>query len=561
MDLMFSTRFISRISILNMDAFICGFMRRRARHRVRAMMRGYRLLIKTNQFGRIRRLNAELMDTRFTRIDKTALPLIFGAAISQAEIVVQQFLFQKLAISGKRLNKALLYSLGTKGTPVVFHLPRVWQKVLIDHGFKVATLRSSLAWLCFVALNFCSGLFTIVRIAAKSFLASVRLQKPHVPTRYAYFENLKPARLPQACADDRSYDLVTWYSQWEGRASAIDSLCHDVHYAKPTEVAGIRVEYIDRPFPLLINFIDLLCFIGWALWATIHSGIGAFAGRWWHVLLLGQAANATVVQITESNKLARDYLFAYTGIIYRPLWTYEAEEKGSRIILYFLSTSEGAKLPQGGNVLAEKAQWGLLLNWPIILVWDEYQKELLRKYTQNKSNIRVVEPIYSIDSAVGLPKIPKRSIAVFDVQEQRLNFGFSSLSDYRAQNPGLDIQFIKDIHLALSECGVAFILKRKREIGNKSVKKYVGLIQNLSQSGAIISVDPGVSAIRVIEKCAGVISRCFTSTACYMQSHDIPNVYYDPTGWIQKDDPGAHGVPILSGIDELRVWLMHIFKL
>jgi len=501
------------------------------------------------------------MDTRFTRIDQTALPLIFRAAVSQAEIVVQQFLYQKLLISENRLNKALLYSIGTKGTPVVFGLPSVWQKVLIDHGFKVARLRSSLAWLCFIAIHFCSAVFTIVRISTKSLFAAMRLSNSCVPTRYVYFENLVPGKLPQPCADGRSYDLITWYSLWEGRASGIDSLCHDARSAEPTEVDGMRVEYIDRPFPLLTNVKDILRFSGWALKAMIRSAIDVFAWRWWHVLLLGQAANATLVQLTRSNKLARDYLFAYTGAIYRPLWTYEAEGKGSRIILYFLSLAEGFKLPQGGDV-SEKVEWGLLLNWPIMLVWDEHQKELLRKYIQNKADIRVVGPIYSVDSPVELPKIPKRSIAVFDVQRRRkaLVFGFGSTAEYRNQNPDLDIQFIKDIQLALSECGVAFIHKRKREIGNKSIKEYMGLINNLSQSGAIISVNPGASAIRVIEKCAGVISRCFTSTACYDQSRDIPNVYYDPSGWIQNDDPGAHGVPILSGIDELRAWLSQNFK-
>jgi len=497
------------------------------------------------------------MDTRFIRIDQIALPVIFGAALSQAELVTQQFIYQKLA--RKPLERALMYSLGTKRTPVVLHLPRAWQKVLIDHGFKVATLRSSLAWICFVALHFCSGVFTIVRILTESLLGLISFQKPCDLTQYVYFENLMPGKLPQQCTDDRSYDLVSWYLQWEGRAKGIDSVCHDVHSSKPIEVGEMRVEYIDRPFPLLTKLADLLCFTLWALRATIRSGIDVFAGRWWHVLLLGQAANATVVRITEYNKLAKDYLFPYSGTVYRPLWTYEAERKGSSISLYFLSTAEGVKVPQFYG--SEKGEWKLL-TWPIILVWDAYQKELLRTYTQCKLDIRIVGPIYSADSAVELPKLPKKSIAVFDVQGQRksLHFGFATLADYATQNPDLNIQFIKDIHLALSESGIHFVHKGKREIGNKSEKNYIGLIQNLSRSGAIISVDPSISPIRVIEKCAGVISMCFTSTACYMECQDIPNVYYDPTGWIQKDDRGAHGVPILLGIDELRAWLSHNFK-
>lgn len=537
-------------------SFICRVIKRRKRHRLRSMMRGYRLLKNTNQIGLIRRLKADLIDTRFTRIDQTALPVIFGAAFSQAELATRQFLLQRIA--GVSLNKALLYSLGTKGTPVIFPLPRVWQNVLIDHGFKVARARSSLAWLCFVGSHLCFGALTIARLAATSLRTSMRLRQTLVPNQYSYFDGLTSGNLPQPFVDGRSYDIVTWYSQWEGRANSLDSLCHGVHAAKPTEAGGIRVEYIGRPVQPLTNLVDLLCFIGWALRATIRIAIDVFTGRWWHALLLRESAKANIIRLTESKNLARDYLFHYSATIYRPLWTYEAEEKKSRIISYFYSTSEQVKLPQ--RYVSQKYEYGAL-NWPIILVWDEYQVDLLRRYIGNKTNIEVVGPIYFQDFVVKLPKIPKRAIAVFDVQKHRdsTHFGFSTLAEYLNQNPGLNIQFIKDIHLVLEECGGSLILKRKREIGNRSVKKYMGLIQKLSQSGAMIHIDPGVSPIRVIEKCAGVISMCFASTALYMQDQDIPSVYYDPSGWIQKDDRGGHGIPILSGIDELRGWLSCVF--
>ena len=104
------------------------------------------------------------------------------------------------------------------------------------------------------------------------------------------------------------------------------------------------------------------------------------------------------------------------------------------------------------------------------------------------------------------------------------------------------------------------VLKRKRDIGNKGVKRYQAFVQELAQSGELLPVDAGISAIRVIEKCKGVISMPFTSAALYLREQGIQSVYFDPTGWIQKDDRGAHGIPILSGIDELRGWVASIFR-
>ena len=39
-----------------------------------------------------------------------------------------------------------------------------------------------------------------------------------------------------------------------------------------------------------------------------------------------------------------------------------------------------------------------------------------------------------------------------------------------------------------------------------------------------------------------------------------PSIYYDPSGLIQKDDRGAHGIKIVSGRKELEAWLEGLSK-
>ena len=50
----------------------------------------------------------------------------------------------------------------------------------------------------------------------------------------------------------------------------------------------------------------------------------------------------------------------------------------------------------------------------------------------------------------------------------------------------------------------------------------------------------------------------FTSTAVIAKQEETPSVYYDPTDIIQKDDREAHGLPVLNGIGELKVWIESI---
>ena len=60
---------------------------------------------------------------------------------------------------------------------------------------------------------------------------------------------------------------------------------------------------------------------------------------------------------------------------------------------------------------------------------------------------------------------------------------------------------------------------------------------------------------QVIEQAIAVISMPFTSTALIAKEMGKPSIYYDPMGRLQRDDRAAHGIPILSGIEELEEWI------
>ena len=52
----------------------------------------------------------------------------------------------------------------------------------------------------------------------------------------------------------------------------------------------------------------------------------------------------------------------------------------------------------------------------------------------------------------------------------------------------------------------------------------------------------------------------FTSTALIAKEMGKPTAYYDPLGLLQKDDRAAHGIDILSGMDELEGWLSVVLE-
>ncbi len=537
---------------------ILGEMLRRAsRRRLRASMRGYSLLKRSGQLGLVRQIRTDLVDCLFAEIERSASKHVFGASHSKAELLIRQYLLQRCA--GIGLNKAMLFSLGRKSEPLTYPLPKAWQEILTRRGLKVDRKWSSLAWAGNVTLYFGYGVLSIAQLAAISLWATMRRQ-PAVRDRYAYFEGLAAGNLPQPGLDGRSHDICTWYARWDGRAASLGTLCHAVSGARKTRgVDELRVEYIGRPFHSLRGTLAISRFLAWGLKGMIVAALDALRGRWWHAMVLAEAAKAKVIQLCDANVLAADYLFHYSGTIYRPMWTYEAERKGSRILCYFYSTSEQVKLP--GGYESQRYEWGAA-SWPVYLVWDDYQANLVRRDIDPGATIKIVGPIWFTASSTAPPAFPERSIAVFDIEPQRksAHFGFSTLSDYVAAHPDIQIRFLQDAHAVLARFKVTMVLKRKRDIGNIGVRRYQDLVQKLAQSGGLLPVDSGVSAVRVIERCKGVISMPFTSAALYLREQGIQSVYFDPTGWIQKDDRGAHGIPILSGVGELSSWVASIFK-
>jgi len=375
-------------------------------------------------------------------------------------------------------------------------------------------------------------------------------------TPYAYPLWLDMGHMPQPCEDGRSYDFITWYARWDGRAEEIGLIGHGVIDAEDTVVEGLQVRFVGKPIPALGSLTNAVRYSMWAFLAIFRSAFDALLGSWSHAVLLAEAARAAKVRFAEPRDLARDYLFHISQPCYRPLWTYEAEKRGSRILFYFYSASQEYKLPSGYE--PERYAWGPM-NWPHYLVWDKYQEEYVCGLLDYHPKIDIVGPIWSRDINVELPEIPRRSVAVFDVQpfKRSAHFGFATIAELQPDNAHMEKQFLLDVDMALREQGMKMVYKRKRRwVGIN--RKYLDLVQRLTQGENMLSIEPAISAIRVVEKCQATISYPFTSPGLLAKHQGKPSVYYDPLGVIQKDDLAAHGLEVVSGIDELRKWVARL---
>ena len=532
---------------------LTNFLRLRARKRLRVMMRGYRLLRNSGQLDKIANIKEVLTKTPINGCKGRVSIYLFGAAIEDSELVIRQYLL--LRVGGLSLNKSLLYYFGSENSNLTHPLPAQWQAELERHGIIVATRRSSLMWNSYVLLLVIRGIITVFKHIYDNSVTVAKLKPSVTLDRYAYFSTLTKGNLPIKKSGGKSYDLFTWYYDKIGYSNNIETLCHSVNGVCLGVTPDVSIVYLPLPVPALSTYRGLTHFLLWSINAICLSCFDLLRGRWWNAFILHEAVMAARVRIQSSDKLARDYMFHNSNWFYRPLWTYEAESKGSRILFYFYSANvEQLRKPNGKKGIGYGWQ---AANWPNYLVWDQYQASFIRDEVDKQATITEVGPIWFNASDIEIEPFPLGTVAIFDVQPIRDSFFQTLGADTEYYTPNTANQFLLDVYDVLTKSNYKLALKRKRNLGKLLHPKYQKLITEMTSFPELINVDPDVSALEVIESCCAVISMPFTSTALLARVLGKPSIYYDPLGFIQKNEADAHGIVLISGKEELEKWLVN----
>ncbi len=525
------------------------YVQRIQRNRLRQMMRGYRNLKKAGRLERISYIKQELTTHKLSINQKFISQKLFGAGIESAELIVRQYLL--LRIGGTNLNRVLLMAAGKADTGVVFTMPLEWMYIIEKHGFKVNHFKSALMWHLYVLMMFLNGVLKIVKVFLTSLDFSKKSQIRIKP--YVYFSELTANNLPKGGQWQSERNIVSWYLQWDGRKPNIKTICHSASNTFSKSLGDVELVTQRGPIPRLTNTSELIKYIGWALASILLGFIDLFRYRWWHPLLLNQSALAAQVRFVSSHFLAKEYLFHNSNWIYRPLWTYDAEQLGSTITFYFYSTNcEPFKRALG----YPKITYGwMAMSWPRYLVWDEYQASFVGRCIGNQKEVYVVGSIWFSSVLAQLNNIPFKTVAVFDVQPVRDSFYSLLALDFDYYTSQVANKFLMDIQDVVSEFSYIMALKRKREVSALTHPKYRLCINVLEKKENFLAIDPNIDALSLIENCNLVISMPYTSTALLGRSVGKPSMYYDPFGLLQLNDRAAHGIPIVQGKDMLRTWI------
>ena len=169
-------------------AFFKTLVEKRERIKLRAIMRGYRILKSQHKLDTIRELKSALSAENFDYIEHNASKIMFGAAIKYPLLITKQYLHVR--ILNNNFNKAILYSVGT-GRSIKYPLPIEWRKQLKQYGYKVSDLSCITRWFFFLLTRYCFGVYLSLNVL-KVMSGGVFKEAQNHRSKFVYFDFFVP---------------------------------------------------------------------------------------------------------------------------------------------------------------------------------------------------------------------------------------------------------------------------------------------------------------------------------------------------------------------------------
>ena len=508
-------------------------------------IKSYLKLAKDKKLSLIRNIRKEISNTKVSGEFHNILSGIDNSKIKDKEVILRQYLLLKVARMS--LNSAILFSIITD-SKIIYPLPKEWCYSIKKEGIKVNFLFCNILWILFLWREF---LFNLIKITTK--LAILPFQKyPLQKGPFAYFVDINANCIPTEYSSNFSKNLINWYISWKGKDPSVKNIFHNC-FAYDRRISNFSISRVNKPYLLFTNRKIIFQLYKWFFVNSLSSFTKLIKGNWVKALMLEELFYTYSLVKLPEKALAREYLFTFLGSIYRPLWTYIAESRGSKILKYLYSTAKQPKIKSGYEF--DMTNWHIN-TWPKYLAWDSYHKKTLENLLTKDVDISIESPIINEDNTEIL-YLPKNSIAVFDIEQYKhsCHLGFTTLGDYFTQNPELHKLFLFQIQEALYKNNIAMVFKQKRIRDSRSTPKYINLINQLSKKPNVTIINPEISAERIIIKSMGVISMPFTSTSHLAKAINKPSIYFDPSLWVCQDDDAAQGVKIIYSQDDLEKWV------
>ena len=444
----------------------------------------------------------------------------------------------------------LMIAVADDRTTVTAGLPPLWRNTLVAMGIAVHRFRSSLSWWITLARMFLQGARRYLQLLVYSWSDQGPWKELSCPLVLVNADSWQVGQ--DSATRERRRDTTNWLFDHYPEAKKTGLVVHlRGHKAgKLSQQLWIAPE----PFPPL-SLPGRISFLLRGVIALLRAGMLPLIGGWWRAIFIRDEIEDIYIAMLP-RRHASAYLFCIPRLEYRPFWTCRAEKDGADV--KFLFYSANARLFGPGIKTPPAAPGYSVMDWPIVLVWDDFLGQFLSEARGKSLRTEIVGPIDYSDSDAPDPAPVSAAVAVFDVTAfQPCLLAARGFPDsYYTQR--VLRKFIDDVSQCLEEAGLIMLYKRKRPMIRLAGTAYRRKVEEIIARPSTVIVSPTTSARRVIQRSIATIAIPYTSTALIGQALGVPSVYYDPDGTLEEDRSLSHNVPVLRSRTELSAWIAMI---
>lgn len=521
------------------------WLRRQKIRRLRRLIRAALHLARSNEPFRHHEFVNEMCRQTLSLPNTAFLGIVPNRFEDQASLAVRQALRQ-YQVYTNWLPQISLH-IDRPKDPIALAVPPAWRRNLAKKGVLFSGYRARAAWLYFLTQSFLRGIRAIALLSREMLFGQLP-QRPH-----ALVVNLDHSGVPGLAAPNEArYDYITWLHRTFPDFTRNVQVLACVSGTKMSET-GSSVTLVRHPMPRLASWGAKLGFSVAALQITLIVAVRFLTGAWWAPVLFREAVLLAYMGRVTDDHLARFYFFN-GWIPLRPLWTYEAEQRGSRIISVAASTnfefwSFDPAQPMPNHALQEGS------NWPEVRVLDNYGAKAMLARGVSADSISVAGDMDVADNDEPTRNIPKNAIIVFDVPPFRIA-SRAAIGDFHYYyDLRTAVKFLRDIVEIAAVRKQPVLIKRKRAASVVHISAYERELERISAFPGVHLVDPGIAARRLADRATMALSLPFTSAGIVVAEAGKPSAFYDPLGRLGNHDRFAHGLPVLAGRAALEEWI------
>ena len=444
--------------------------------------------------------------------------------------------------------------------------PNVALNFLKKNDINVNFFYSTILWYIFILANFSRGLF----LAAKTLLVNaVSMNKRNYNDSIFCEMNYSQGEISKFNNQSNFFFLNKIIDYFEIKNSKIIFKnifsSNSVNKKNVNQVKSNLILSRHTHLPYFDNLLQLFYFFIWFLFSSFFIFILLLIGKWSYSLIFYDIVEDKIHRITSYKYIPSLYFRPYMGSLYKPLWTYYAEEKKMKSYFFFYSTNESG-YPTSTSVPIDESSRAQL-KWKNYLVWDDHQGNVILKNVSNSPIIHVLGPmlinVQSNEKKYFLED--KKYISIFDITPRRkikeYLGGYYSTIHLKIMN-----QFLLDISDLSEKYNIQILHKPKRDLNklhrgkNLQIenKSYTSFLNKINKRRYFESVPADIDLKYLVNNSLATISFPYTSVALISKELKKEAIFYDPSLELVENKNFSHDLKLISGKQELDVWFSKI---